>query len=145
MSDYTNYDCPCGRKHDVGIECAIGKRHRNHNERTKNMTAIERLESLMLEHEAGQQKVSMDKAHQLLLKIAKQMEEIERLKSGINALDEQNTELMERWNMVRALCGAEADDTVPEVFNRIKHAHNVVKAASDMGVRRTLDARAERL
>lgn len=29
MSDYTSYDCPCGRKHDVGIECAIGRRSKS--------------------------------------------------------------------------------------------------------------------
>lgn len=28
MSEYASYECPCGRKHDVGIECAIGRRIR---------------------------------------------------------------------------------------------------------------------
>lgn len=29
MSDYESYECPCGRKHAAGIECAIGRRQSN--------------------------------------------------------------------------------------------------------------------
>lgn len=109
------------------------------------MTAIERFEALMLEHEVGEQKVSLDKARQLLLNIAKKMEEIERLNTLLAEERKRSNGLSDRWATVRTLCGAEADDTVVEVYNRIKHARNVVQAASDLGLRRTMDARAERL
>lgn len=86
------------------------------------MTAIERLENLMIEHEVGQQSVSLQKVQALMLKIAKQQQEIERLNTLLAQERQRGRELTDRWATVRTLCGSETDDTVIEVYNRIKHA-----------------------
>lgn len=69
---------------------------------------------------ARQQGVSLDKAQELLLKIAKQMQEIERLNALLKAERNRSNELTDRWAQVRTECGALTDDSVWEVLERIR-------------------------
>lgn len=83
-------------------------------------SAFDRLEDLLLEDKARRQCLSLDKAQELLLKIAKQQQEIQRLNSLLAAERQRSNELADRWAQVRVAANAAADDTIPEVMERIR-------------------------
>ena len=82
-------------------------------------SAFDRLEDLLIEDQARRQCVSLNKAQQLLLKIAKQQQEIQRLNSLLAAERQRSNELSDRWAQVRSAVKAQADDSVLEVMRRI--------------------------
>jgi len=83
-------------------------------------SALDRLAKILNEYQCRRQCLSLEKAQELLLKLARQQQEIQCLESLVAIERQRSNELAERWSEVRHAAKAQPDDTVFEVMKQIR-------------------------